>query len=224
MGRAKVRMTTRLTAEGAKRVNSNFDVAPGSTELRFRIKGADLQQLASVTATCAARYGAHCEIKLEQNFYMDKDPPGVPTRPRSPLPVTDGQRSVKILRLPANTAVSSIGELKGYFVLPAETPAGPFLVGVDDETPIFSSRERFIWEVKLPFELEAAPGLLITAKLTTIYDTVREAVRPLSPPREDSEFGFRVGGETNDPVALSMAAHGLYRDLRRAPWVARNAD
>jgi len=227
-GRAKVRMSTRLTVQGAKRINTNFVPGQhGSTELALSVKGADLEQLASVPAGCAARYGAHCELKLEQNFYMDKVGPGEPPRQRSPLPLTDAQRSVKVTRLPPSTAVGSVGELKGFFALPAETPAGPFLVGVDDDEPIFATEERFVWEVTLPFELAVAPGLVLKAKLTTMYDTVREAVRPMAPPRDDSEFSFRIGGDLDSAgleAALSMGAHRLYGDLREAPWVAQNAD
>mmetsp|Transcript_30377 Transcript_30377/g.65297 ORF Transcript_30377/g.65297 Transcript_30377/m.65297 type:complete len:1165 (-) Transcript_30377:261-3755(-) len=228
-GRAKMRVSSRLTPAAAPRINTNFGEGParGGTELTLRVKGADLQQLARVPATCNSRYGAHCELKLEQNFYMDKDPPGVPPRPKSPLPLTDGQRSVKIKMLPPTTAIASVGELKGYFVLPDETPAGPFLVSVGDDEPLFNVKERFVWEVTLPFELAVAPGLRLNAKLTTMYDTVREAVRPLAPPRPDSEFSFRIGGETSLYVsaeALSLAAHQLYRDLRWAPWVVGNAD
>jgi len=233
-GRSKVKLTTRLTLKGARYMSANLGSAPGtgSTDLTLSVKGTERAQLAATAANCVGRYAAHCEVKVEQNFHMEKAEVGQPRSPRVPLPATSWQRSVKISGMPHTTSLTTIGDLRGYFALPPRVPAGPFLLGTEDEERLYVRDEFYYWKVKLPFALAQAPSVYLYASLTTKYESPQLAVLPLQTPREDSELSFKIGGNQNHGVevsdlnsdgALSLAAHDLYRELRSAPWVSDNA-
>ena len=87
-GRSKVKLTTRLTLKGARYMSANLGSAPGtgSTDLTLSVKGTERAQLAATAANCVGRYAAHCEVKVEQNFHMEKAEVGQPRSPRVPLP------------------------------------------------------------------------------------------------------------------------------------------
>ena len=174
-GRSKVKLTTRLTLKGARYMSANLGSAPGtgSTDLTFSVKGTERAQLAATAANCVGRYAAHCEVKVEQNFHMEKAEVGQPRSPRVPLPATSWQRSVKISGMPHTTSlttigdhlrgcgvrgaqkqtrisgcVSDLGDLRGYFALPPRVPAGPFLLGTEDEERLYVRDEFYYWKVK----------------------------------------------------------------------------
>ena len=44
--------------------------------------------------------------------------------------------------------VSDLGDLRGYFALPPRVPAGPFLLGTEDEERLYVRDEFYYWKVK----------------------------------------------------------------------------
>mmetsp|Transcript_23697 Transcript_23697/g.75932 ORF Transcript_23697/g.75932 Transcript_23697/m.75932 type:complete len:457 (-) Transcript_23697:584-1954(-) len=176
-GRSKVKLTTRLTLKGARYMSANLGSAPGtgSTDLTFSVKGTERAQLAATAANCVGRYAAHCEVKVEQNFHMEKAEVGQPRSPRVPLPATSWQRSVKISGMPHTAKLTTIGDLRGYFALPPRVPAGPFLLGTEDEERLYVRDEFYYWKV-LTRSSTAHAGLALHARVWRVWR--RQTSRP----------------------------------------------
>ena len=152
-----------------------------------------------VARRCTPQYAGHCEIKVEQNFYDEN----------KGAARTMNQRSVKVEKMPASTALSSVGQLTEYFAVPARLGLPPA------ETPLLVRENRCLWRAKMPFTL--INGMVLDATLDLYYATPQIASQPGSVPLSGSEFSFETPA-SSDAALVAVYANEIFETIREAPW------